>query len=890
MTIDSDAVFPLLTEYNALARRNRIDLDIPGTITDNLSPMISLRPYQVQAIARFRDYMADEAARVIPIQLLFEMATGSGKTVVMAALILDLYARGYRNFVFFVNSTQIVEKTRANFIDPNSSKYLFSKNVRIADARVELRSVSNFDEAHPDAINIHFTTIQGLHARMLRPRENDMTPEDFEDNRVVLISDEAHHMSAETRALDKLSVGDREARVSWESTVNEIMSRNPENILLEFTATADLDNPAIQEKYRDRLIYQYDLKGFRADGYSKDIELRQASLPPADRMLQAVILSQYRRKVAEGYGIRCKPVILMKSQKIAESKGNEALFHEIIAGLDGDRIEKLRLASEGDGTLEAAFQLVLDERGMTPDDFAQELKLEFAPEKIVNVNDPKDLEARQILLNSLEDRNNEIRVIFAVDKLNEGWDVLNLFDIVRLYDKRDGKGDKVGKTTMSEAQLIGRGARYFPFASPDDPDAPHDRRKFDRQADHRLRVLEQMHYHCSHNPRYIDDIRRALRNVGLYDETERKVVLKVKDSFRRTELYRSGYLWANERLPNGRGEIVALADYMPETTLTWSGFSSGRIIESGAFDASGAEGARENVRDTGAGDQTVRRIAMTELGADMIRFAMDGMPYFHFENLVRLFPRLSGRREFITSADHLGSIEIEIRGPRATVEDLPASSRLEIARFALSKIQAAMEANRVDHIGSREFRPRMIAEILVDRELKIGIEGERGRSWKESGLDGIDHIDLHAEDWHVFDDSYGTDQEKYLIRFIHDNRDRLRSRFDEFYLVRNEKLVTIYSFDEGRAFEPDFILFLRRKDEATMTTMQVFIEPKGAHLAPGDEWKERFLAQINEEARLATIFQGQDFAIHGLPFHNSEARQASLFQGAFDDLLMPSSA
>ena len=29
---------------------------------------------------------------------------------------------------------------------------------------------------------------------------------------------------------------------------------------------------------------------------------------------------------------------------------------------------------------------------------------------------------------------NGIRAIFAVDMLNEGWDVLNLYDIVRLYD------------------------------------------------------------------------------------------------------------------------------------------------------------------------------------------------------------------------------------------------------------------------------------------------------------------------------------------------------------------------------------------------------------------------------------------------------------------------
>lgn len=867
----------LLTEYDAFERRGRLNLDIPEAILGNLPPRLTLRPYQEQAIARFRDYMADDAVRAIPVQLLFEMATGSGKTAVMAALILDLYERGYRNFLFFVNSTQIVEKTKANFLDVSSMKHLFADRIRIDGRHVPIQAVSNFDEAHPDAINIHFTTIHGLHARMLRPRENDMTPEDFEENRVVLISDEAHHMSAETRALDKLSKGDRDARESWEGTVRKIMERNPENILLEFTATADLENPVIREKYDERLIYRYDLRHFRADGYSKDIELRQASLPPVERMLQAVILSQYRRKLAEGHGIRCKPVILMKSGKIADSKENETLFHEMIEKLDGEKIRKLLASSQGDETLELAFDYILANRGMDPDDFAQELRFDFAPEKIINVNDPKDLEARQIQLNTLEDRTNEIRVIFAVDKLNEGWDVLNLFDIVRLYDKRDGKGDKVGRTTMSEAQLIGRGARYFPFAAPDDDESPLDRRKFDGDIGNPLRALEQIHYHCSHNPRYIDDIKRALRNAGMIDETARKVTLRVKEGFKQTDFYLDGHVWVNRRRPNQRNEIQSLADYMPEQGLTYPVLLSGRVLESGAFDT------RRGV-DTGPGNQGAHTLPLPELGIDLIRFAMDGIPFFEFESLSELFPWLESRDAFITSMEYLGALSVTLRGARDRLECLSVQDRLDIARFVLGKVEVAVTASRIDHVGTREFEPRQLWQILVDKNLKIGIEGERGRSWSESEMEGIDHIDLHAEDWHVFEDSYGTDQEKYLIRFIHDQRDRLRERFEEFYLVRNEKMVTVYGFENGRAFEPDFILFLRRRKGDNISTLQVFIEPKGRRLMTDERWKEDFLEQLGEGHHLATLFNGRDYKIFGLPFFNEDRQGSPHFDEDFDRL------
>jgi type III restriction enzyme len=44
----------------------------------------------------------------------------------MAALILDLYRHGYRNFLFFVNSGQIIETTKENFLNPASAKHLIA--------------------------------------------------------------------------------------------------------------------------------------------------------------------------------------------------------------------------------------------------------------------------------------------------------------------------------------------------------------------------------------------------------------------------------------------------------------------------------------------------------------------------------------------------------------------------------------------------------------------------------------------------------------------------------------------------------------------------------------------------------------------------------------------
>lgn len=69
--------------------------------------------------------------------------------------------------------------------------------------------------------------------------------------------------------------------------------------MLEYTATIDLTNQGIFEKYKNKIIYEYTLKQFRQDGYSKEVKVLQADLDNIDRMLQAIILSQYRRKIAE---------------------------------------------------------------------------------------------------------------------------------------------------------------------------------------------------------------------------------------------------------------------------------------------------------------------------------------------------------------------------------------------------------------------------------------------------------------------------------------------------------------------------------------------------------------------------------------------------------------
>jgi len=484
---------------------------IADEIVQNLNSKFELREYQKEALGRFDFYFSEYRKRQWPAHLLFNMATGSGKTILMAYQILYLYKLGYRNFIFFTRLGNIIEKTKENFLNPLSEKYLFANKIVIDGREIKIKEVKNFDSTGEGDINIFFATTSLLHTRLHNIRENSLSFEDFSEKKLVLLADEAHNLSSETlrRKLTKIEEEDKKC---WENTVMKLLNSNlnKENILLEFTATARLEEeyPEILEKYRDKAIYKYDFKQFRHDGYSKDVKTIQVDATLKERILTAIVISQYRRKIAEKHKIKLKPIVLFKANRVTEgnfqldinettpqivvSKQFKDAFHRLISSLTTSDLKKLeRIESD---TLKKAL-VYFKESGISLENLVEELKNDFSEEKCLSVDEEKELQEKQVLLNSLEEKNNEIRAIFATEKLNEGWDVLNLFDIVRLYNSRDTRFNKPGKTTIQEAQLIGRGARYYPFKV--GPDDNLFKRKFDLDAENELRILEVLYYHST---------------------------------------------------------------------------------------------------------------------------------------------------------------------------------------------------------------------------------------------------------------------------------------------------------------------------------------------------------------------------------------------------------
>lgn len=696
-------------------------------------------------------------------------------------------------------------------------------------------------------------------------KEGAMSFDDFEGQKIVLISDEAHHLNVDTRK--KMSQGESENYHSWENTVKSIFDKNNENVLLEFTATCDLENPAIHAAYENKIVFNYPLEQFYRDKYSKDIITLRSDLTIMDRALQALVLSQYRLKVFQDNRLTIKPVVLFKAAKIADSKDFMAEFLETVSRLTGEQLRRLSKAADNP-TMQKAFAY-FEANGISLDTLAQELRDDFAEPHCVSVNDDKDATQKQILLNSLEDQDNPYRAIFEVKKLDEGWDVLNLFDIVRLYETRQSGGRKISPATISEAQLIGRGARYCPFQLNDEQ--PRCQRKYDDDITNEVRICEELYYHCQNDHRYVAELHNALREIGLDTEkvVQREYVLK--DEFKSDDLYMHGFVFVNDREVRDRKEVRELLPSVRDNVYSYTaatGISGIDVIMDDDSESIEAEVNLSTVRTT-LGEMAKRNYAL-------VNKALMKYPIFKFNSLRSHFPNIRSTREFITSDKYLGGVRIDIR----CKDDKPSMQTMfDAAFYVLGKVAESVSKIEETYYGTKEFRACKLHDVFRNKIVNTTDphDGGIGISQNDASVQNEWRIDLSAEDWFAYTDNYGTSEEKAFVAYFRDQVDELRKTYCKVFLVRNEREFHLYSFEGGERFEPDYVLFLQKKKTDGYEQMQIFIEPKGEHLLEKDAWKERFLLQMRDEAVPIKVFKDDnEYRIWGFHFFNTAARMRQI--------------
>ncbi|MFA7074870.1 MAG: DEAD/DEAH box helicase family protein, partial [Endomicrobiaceae bacterium] len=578
--------------------------EIPQYISNNLKYVFF--DWQKEAFEYFLLNENRKKSENNPTHLLFNMATGTGKTLVMAAAMLYYYKQGYKHFLFFVNQNNIVDKTENNFIDTNHTKYLFKDKIIIDDKTVKITKVENFSD-NPQGIEIKFTTIQKLYNDIHLQRENQTTLDDLHSKNIVMLADEAHHLNSitnnnqytqtelELELKDYSNIKEIE-RKGWEHTVIDlILKKNGNyikntNVLLEFTATPP-NKPQAKDKYKDKIIYKFGLKEFLQAGYTKEINLIYSNLNNKERILQALLFNWYRHKIALKHNIHnFKPVILFRSSSIIKSEEHFDYFKDIINKLSMQDFEFLNnienkfnynsnlIYEQGKSRTIQVFNYI-QENDPDYSSIINFIKDNFSDDKLIITNSKeksakgkkggeKTTDSQDQLLNSLEDKNNHIRAIFTVKRLTEGWDVLNLFDIIKLDDDNDNINQNVNdlqNSTTAEQQLIGRGVRYFPFNYNDEI---KNKRKFDINPNHELRILEELYFYSTSDSNYINELKYKLITDGFIKEDRQKREFKLKDGFLEKDFYKRSHILYNYQKDNPDRKKKELNSILKDFTYT----------------------------------------------------------------------------------------------------------------------------------------------------------------------------------------------------------------------------------------------------------------------------------------------------------------------------------
>lgn len=910
------------------------DLDIPKIklseykyITENLR--FPLFKWQEEALLNFLTYEAikEKEEDSNPTHLLFNMATGAGKTLVMAAAILYYYKKGHRNFIFFVNQNNIVGKTEENLCNPSHNKYLFKQNIVIDDQTVSIKKVNTFADDSDD-IQIKFTSIHSLHNDVYKVKEDNIFLEDLNKKDIIMLGDEAHHLNADTKknkniqldieATKELSEGASQDDIekSWEHTVIHLILNKGQNksrianknALLEFTATV----PEIKEvkaKYLSKTIVRFDLKNFLKAGYTKEINLVSSSFDKKKRILQALLFNWYRHKIALQYKIpNFKPVILFRSKTVDiveqnNSKEDFIFFNDLIENLsisDFDflkEIDEQKLMDVVETYQKGQSRIIdvkryIDTHGLSLRDVIEYLQYNFAERNCIITNSKtnktkkeKTDEETDRLLNSLEDKDNHIRAIFTVQRLTEGWDVQNLYDIVRLYEGQNSGGSNKGKSgtaTTSEVQLIGRGVRYCPFKF---EDKEINKRKFDANLDHELRVLEEFYFHSDNDERYLSELKKELKDKELLTDNKIIKIFGLKDDFRRAN--EKLQLFGNSRLDNPNRKKTDLSDL--------KAFKFSYKVDSLDINETNIKlGDDENDKtryDSGVIDSGTIEFSLKELKDDkhIIQKALNiharkDNSLFRFSNLKEELS-ISSMND-IFEDNFFGNMKIEYIIPKEIFAKAETKeTRLDLIsneqklkgfiRF-FDKLGNDLKGFSNPYIGS-EFSSKNVIALFGEPKPKSIIEDTDNTKLEN---------ELIAKPWYALNAFHGTSEERNLINFLKGFMGNFESKYDKIHLLRNEEVYKIYDFKTGKGFQPDFILVLKKKEENTF--YQVFIEPKGGQFADEDGlfgkgkegWKESFLQEITDKYGDGKTLKAEnkEYRLIGLPLYNEKIKP--VFEGS----------
>lgn len=844
---------------------------IPPYISNNLKH--KLRDYQVLAIRNLMIMLKEKENisndNFTPLQdflevnqFLFRMATGSGKTNVLAASILALYKeKNVQRFLFTTNLKSVLKKTEDNLIHESTDKFLFSERINIDGwpvSIVQIKENADFPDCEPNTIYIKISSIQTLSSQLdeSRAKEGRSSIDNISSENIALLVDEAHHFNANA-TVQKVNAEENPA--AFESTMDNIRNAVTANqkyvIQLEFTATLPFENVGknrkVRDKYLDKLLYNYTLKEFVVKdkegqgGYGKHLSQIEANETVESKMLTGVFLNQYRKYLAlRNDFVSFKPVILFKSNNIVPSNEAQKNFENLIENLNLFQVNN-HIESKIRGTDSQALNWFLEfyDELKDKESFVQSIKDDFIGH-ILNANDGKSEERLLNNLNTLDSIDNPYRAVFAVEKVSEGWDVLNLYDIVRISER----GKKAN--TNAEAQLVGRGSRYYPMNTR--KGEVFTTQTFD-ETDERV-MLETFHYHTIQEPKYLEQLSESYSALGIPIELDRPPITystALKPEFKQEYFYQYGFFMENIKEEPKVEDYKSLKDY---GFRNWYAFKL-------------SSGVRENKVFVGQ-EEGKSLLVPKRIERKYIIEAMSRIPYYRFNIMKKHMPQLTSKIEFIDSNEWLGEWDHTIHFLLKENESPTEEDLLRGTIDFLTNLSELIQKNFMKAKGTKHF-------IKVPANERLVSFYERSFKDDSKAITDIKPLNVELKPWSPYTKIIADQLERNMVKLIEENVfPELEEQYEKIYLIRNDEIhnkIGINEFGGTRKFLPDFILYLLHKDTSKVT--QIYLEPKGKDFIERDHWKEQLLQSLGNDEEIVLDKTIDNFDLLGIRFYTGANHQ-----------------